>query len=543
MSFELKQVSSLEKVFFDRPITENEYKKASMLLGEEFAYQIAYKFKEKAFLNIKISSPLIDNIEVYCVENVPSELSCYKDAEEDENYITHKSGLFPDVLNKFDGKVMATIKTRAIWINIKTDKNTEAGKYPITVTFENDYFKISESKTFEIEVIGIELPEQSLIFTQWFHCDCIGSYYKDEMLSESHWKHIESFVKIASEHGINMLLTPVFTVPLDTAVGGERPTVQLVEVALNNGEYSFEFSKLKRWIDLCRKHGIKYFEISHLFTQWGAKCTPKIMATVNGREEKIFGWEVSATSKEYKEFLGAFLPKLTQFLKNEGVAENTYFHISDEPSFKHLESYKAALEIASPYLEGFKIIDALSDIEVYKMGLVKNPIPDIANITDFFGIDNLWAYYCCAHGKQVSNRFFAMPSARNRIIGIQLYKYDIKGFLQWGYNFYYSQNSLRTINPYQVTDADGSFPSGDAFSVYPGDNGEAVPSLRLKVFLHGLQDMRALQLIEKNVGREEAIRLIEEKGEITFTEYPKESEYILNLREKINQLIKTTFGE
>ena len=63
-----------------------------------------------------------------------------------------------------------------------------------------------------------------------------------------------------------MRLTLVFTPPLDTYVGGERPTVQLVDVIVENGKYSFNFDKLKRWVDLCSKSGIKYFEISHLFT-------------------------------------------------------------------------------------------------------------------------------------------------------------------------------------------------------------------------------------------------------------------------------------
>ena len=38
------------------------------------------------------------------------------------------------------------------------------------------------------------------------------------------------------------------------------------------GEYRFDFSELKRWIDLCKKCGIEYYEMSHLFSQWGARC-------------------------------------------------------------------------------------------------------------------------------------------------------------------------------------------------------------------------------------------------------------------------------
>ena len=88
-----------------------------------------------------------------------------------------------------------------------------------------------------------------------------------------------------------MILTPLFTPPLDTEVGGERPTVQLVKVIQQNDQYSFHFTLLDRWIDLCLQCGIKYFEMTHLFTQWGAKYAPKIMAEVNGVETRIFGWD------------------------------------------------------------------------------------------------------------------------------------------------------------------------------------------------------------------------------------------------------------
>lgn len=62
-----------------------------------------------------------------------------------------------------------------------------------------------------------------------------------------------------------------------------------------------------------------------------------------------------------------------------------------------------------------------------------------------------------------------MPSARNRILGALLYKYNAVGFLQWGYNFWYSQFSKHEIDPFTVTDAGKAFPSGDAFVVYPGE--------------------------------------------------------------------------
>ena len=102
--------------------------------------------------------------------------------------------------------------------------------------------------------------------------------------------------------------------------------------------------------------------MSHLFSQWGAKYAPKVVATVNGKKEKIFGWHTPAVG-EYTKFLESFLPQLTAKLREWGIADATYFHISDEPREEHLESYKAAKESLGNMLDGFHTFDALSSYE------------------------------------------------------------------------------------------------------------------------------------------------------------------------------------
>ena len=66
---------------------------------------------------------------------------------------------------------------------------------------------------------------------------------------------------------------------------------------------------------MCRECGIEYFEMSHLFTQWGAKHAPKIVAIDSkGREKKIFGWKTRTSSKEYDKFLRAFASELIKII-------------------------------------------------------------------------------------------------------------------------------------------------------------------------------------------------------------------------------------
>src|SRR5690606_37185579 len=132
--------------------------------------------------------------------------------------------------------------------------------------------------------------------------------------------------------------------------------------------YHFDFSLLKKWLEMCKRNGIQYIEIAHLFTQWGAEFAPKIIVKENGEYIRKFGWDIAADSELYKEFLAAFLPALTECLRENWDPDKVYFHISDEPNEGNVKTYKKAKEIAEPYLEGFHIIDALSDYSFYKNG-------------------------------------------------------------------------------------------------------------------------------------------------------------------------------
>lgn len=538
MDFKSGQVSSLQRVFLDGRCDLTEHNCDSVLKGERYSYQIAYKSSEKFFAEIVIDSPLSQFITVRSVGNVPSELPVY---ESDCKFCErNEPGLFPDVLFPIENNRVLIKRQNfyALWITVDLPKDMDAGDYEIKIKLKKDGETISEN-IFGLHVINAVLPEQKLIYTQWFHSDSISNYYKIPVFCEKFWALVESFIKAAVHTGVNMLLTPVFTPPLDTEIGGERLTVQLVDVKLENGKYSFSFDRFIRWVRLAQKCGIKYFEISHLFSQWGAKYTPKIMAEVNGSQKRIFGWETSADSIEYAEFLSAFIPQLIKVIRSLGIEKSTFFHISDEPNEDQIESYSRSKSTVAPLLEDFPIIDALSDYSFYESGIINNPIPCTNDIESFIekGFPHPWTYYCCGQGGKLSNRFFGMPLSTTRIIGFQLFKYGIEGFLQWGFNFYNSQYSLRSIDPFAVTDADSAFPSGDSFTVYPGKSG-AIESVRSEVFFQALQDMRALTLLCDRIGKKRTIAAVEaDFGIITFFDYPRGTEKMLNLRKSVNNYL------
>ena len=541
---------------------ETELREFSLLKNEPFSFQMAFKITDGSLKAVRCFVRATSDIpvNVYYTNYVPVIHTDFSTLD------PTPIGLYPDILvpkksdatwaeleayrgvKKYFEKGETTLMSafndcwQTLWVCVNEDgKEIAAGEHEVKLEFFDQSLNKLGENSIALTVIDKSLPEQSLIYTNWFHYDCLSDFYNKEMFSEQHFAIIRDFVRKAAKNGMNMILTPCFTPPLDTMVGDERKTAQLVKIKLENGKYSFDFSLLKRFMDMCREDGISYFEHSHLFTQWGAKHAPKIVAEVDGEEKRIFGWDTDATGDEYISFLRAYLTELRKFLKNEGLEKNILFHISDEPNESHYMNYQAAYEKIADLLDGFMVGDALSHVEFFESGLVKIPIALTRYADKFVGKgDNIWAYYTGAEVQNgLSNRLIQMPRERNRILGVELYHHNIKGFLHWAYNFYYGESSKGLFNPCMNTTP--SFPNaGTSYMVYPAFDGTAYQSVRQKNFAEGLIDMRALQLLESLEGRETCDKLIEEYfGEVTFFTAP-DAQTLLAFRKAVNEKIKNS---
>lgn len=537
--FKAKVLTSLTKVFFDEEPKAVEIDKLSLLKNERSSFQIALFSSKTQNVKLSLSSDIKKYCRIYEVREVYSGLPCNDNA--DDFFLRKNAGNYPDLLLDIEDNIKLTKdKYCSVWVEIDPNSELAAGEYTLGIDFIGSDFK--KVKKISIEIINAFLPEQELLCTNWFHTDCLADYYNIEIFSEEYWRTVENYLRVAVKHGINFILTPLFTPPLDTEAFCERPTVQLVDVEQKGKQYFFGFDKLKRWVKLSRSCGVKKFEMSHLFTQWGAKHAPKIMAEVKGEYKRIFGWETPADSEKYFDFLKQFSQALKPVLKELGVEKDCYFHVSDEPGQEHYNSYKKSAETIQLLFGEYPVIDAMSDYKFYENGLCKIPITADDCLDDFIGkTDEFWTYYCCGQQtKNVPNRFIAMPSERNRILGLLLYKYDAVGFLQWGFNFWYTRYSKRLVDPFKETDAGGEFPSGDSFVVYPSPDFTPLCSLRLKVFYDAIQDLRALKLLEKLTDKKAVKAILEENllKPLSFYDYPHGEKWIFEKRMEINKKIK-----
>lgn len=537
----VKQVSSLEKIRLDDTLDYEEITEKKALLGDRISYQISFIAERFQLARFTVRSELAEYVKLYLVKDVPMDRTLTMKDIPLNGYITHEPGLMPDLLLPLDEQKNETLVQHfptTIWVRVDVPKNIKPGKYEVNIDvqlyeYEMMFHYKDLTKTMTIDVASCEMPPQKLIYTRWFYADCIAQAHNVPIYSEEHWALIENYIAAAADQALNMILVPTHTPPLNTAIGGTRPCVQLVDIEKKGDTYFFDCEKLHRFIAICKRNGIEYYEIAHLFSQWGAEFAPNIKVTENGKTEYMFGWHVKANSDEYRAFLNQYIPALMQVFKEEGIEDKTYFHLSDEPSDKNLEQYQNAHDIVKPLIDKCKLMDALSKYSFYERGLVECPVTNIEHIDEFLAhnIEDQWMYYCVEPQAIYTNSFMAMKSCRTRILGFLLYKYDIKGFLHWGLNYYNSINSMYAINPYVTTSADRRYPSGDAFTLYPSKDG-AYHSLRGFVTYDAIADMRVCKALEAKIGREKVIAMIDKAagGELKFAFYPDGNEFPEALR-------------
>ncbi|MCR5042012.1 MAG: DUF4091 domain-containing protein [Clostridia bacterium] len=528
---ETRICDSLHKIFSDDAVFPPERDELRLFSGEKGSLQLCLRSDRELELSVDCSGAL--PCRLYAVREVFVSLPAYEGVKR-STLLRKEPGLFPDLLEPYSAPLRVSAgRAYALWVGVDTS-DAPAGTYDMLLTVSDGSETVE--KPFTVKVSPVQLRKQTLIHTDWFHSDCLSTYYDAPVFGEKYWRIVSAYMKNAGRHGVNCILTPLFTPPLDTEVGSERPTVQLVGVKKTENGWGFDFSMLEKWISLALDAGIDHFEFSHFFTQWGAVAAPKVLAETPEGLRRVFGWETDSLSPEYHGFLRSLASALTDFTDKKGITPRCFVHCSDEPGGEHIRRYKKCAALVHDAFGAYRHIDALSDPVYYEQGIVPLPVPAENHIEPFVGrVPSLWTYYCCGQlENEMPNRFVAIPSIRCRILGTLLYKYRCEGFLHWGYNFWYSSLSRKQIDPFADVCSDGAFPGGDAFCVYPGADGEPLSSLRQKVFYDGLQDMRALQTVEEKLGRAVAERIISDNlGEIDFAHYPMDAETFLRFRDAL----------
>ena len=544
--------SSLTKILPDSTQLPAKYSHGESLQNERFNFQLFFRSRNMhnrtAEMTVKTDLPA--PLTIRQTVGIPVAFNGY--CVPDNDVISRKNEIYPDRL-----KPLPDMKTRIIirrsdtlWLTADIPADCPPGDYTVSLSFtvhpddcdeegrKTQKIEHFDSPPFRLTVLPAVLAPQRLKITQWLHPDCLAAVYQLPVWSEKHWEILENYMKNAAEHGMNMILVPLFTLMLNVFPGTRRKLTQLLIITKKNGHYEFDFSRFDRFIRTAEKCGITFFEISHFFSQWGLAFSPPV--EVDG--SLLLDGTQPGNHPEYLRLLDHLLPELKKHLYEIGIASRTVFHCSDEPGKQYTGKYKEAMTLLRKHLEKeqFRILDAINDASVCQQCGIDTPVPLTTELHKFrrIKLPERWTYYCCAPVKKAPNRFIHFPSSRNRIIGILLWKHQVDGFLHWGYNFYFEALSRYLIDPEKDPTSGEFYPPGDAFVVYPGKDGKPEDSIRHEVFLEAVQDFRALDTLAALISPEKVRKLLKQwAGKLSMTEYPRGEKAVLALRHKINQAI------
>ena len=446
---------------------------------------------------------------------------------EDCEGLDYLPGVVPDPL--FDEQIieLPAKETHSFWISVQPKRNIKPGKYKITLLVRSEG-RTARKHTVEITAHSVRLkPRKNFSVTNWFYTDALMDWYKTAGYDRRFWELLPAYLENLADHAQDTVLVPMFTPPLD----GVKTPCQLLKVKKSiHDKYSFDFSDVKKYIEIAKKCGIKQFEWCHLVTQWGAENAIRVYEG-QGETRKLF-WspKTKATGKIYKNFLSQLLPELYTFLKKEKILNKSYFHLSDEPhGQEHLANYRRFRDYLRQAAPWMKIMDALSDIEFAKTGLADIPIASESVLPNFIDTDvPCWVYYCCWPRGKYLNHLMDTPLAKIAMHGFLCYRFDVGGFLHWGYNFWYRRHTTDLVDPFTVSDAGNwpEWPYGDTFLVYPGPEGP-IDSIRWEVF--GMA-MQAYQMFQTTViSRDDKLL----KDIHSFADFPKTEKQREYLRRRL----------
>ncbi len=501
--------TSLRRVYPTSPPGEAVSRNMLAARGERLSLQACFRNLEtnSAIVRCDASAPEGWGVRVRRVGFVPMQhLDTFTPKDELEG-IGFIPGLCPDPLHDDIRAHVGPESNGVFWISLSVPEGTTPGVHEVrvTLTLENRYgytdFTRPEPTVMEmpvrVDVRPLVLkPRRDFPVTNWISADSIWEWYRIKPCGEEFWKLAEAYLRDQVSHGVDVVYTPLLNIRHEIL---ERPAQLLKVKRTEPDRYEFDFEDVRRWVRIAREAGASFLEWPHLFTP--APTSARHPQRVFERDDEAIGpmlWapEIPATGDVYRAFLSQFLPAFRAFLEEEAVLDRSLFHGADEPDGDvQMADHRKARAMLAELAPWMKVMDAMSDPRFATERLSDMPVPSIATAPAFTAADcPAWAYFCCGPRDRYLQRLLDTPLSKIRMAGWLFYKLGAKGFLHWGYNYWFVFCTSQIGDPFAdaAVGAWPGMPYGDAFVVYPGPDGP-LDSIRWEVFAESLQDYALLQ--------------------------------------------------
>jgi phosphatidylserine decarboxylase len=483
-------VDCLEKVFQDQEMPKDAAKDITIhaAQGEFEAAQIAVRPKDDSVGGLRaIASPLkqsgsdatLPAPKVRYVDSVPIGKNSWQTPPED--LIVKAPALIPDVLYDVDYVPAWQDRTRSIWITFDIALNAKPGVYRGEVkVFVNDE---NVTVPVTVQVHNVAVPaKRSLKVTNWVYLDAMARWNGCEFFDDRFWELAKRYAENMASHRQNMIMTPLYRF---------YGAAHLVDFSVAGDKLAFDFTNFDRWVNIFLEAGFTYIEGSHLGWIDGNVFCYDI------KDGKIVQADHLATSPEAEHFLSQFLPALQQHLEQKGWLDIYYQHMRDEPSDEQKALYDKLMDLRRAYAPRIKTIEATHSTEIEPPTIMVPLLSHLAEKYDQYKAkqdkgQEVWFYAACGPNGSYANRFLDYHLLKVRYAHWLNFKYNIPGYLHWGYNFW---GMLSPYSEIHMTWAVGPLPPGDSYIVYPTPKG-VLDSIRWETMRDGIEDYELLRLLE-----------------------------------------------
>ncbi|WP_347242811.1 glycoside hydrolase domain-containing protein [Thermogutta sp.] len=382
----------------------------------------------------------------------------------------------PDPLLEDSTIALAADQAQPVWITVFVPKDAKPGTYRGTVTVSLDGEETKLPIT--LKVFSFVLPaERHLFVTNWFNLGNIARAHRVELYSDAFWLILERYARNMAEHRQNVVLTPW----------------SLIESARQqDGSLSFDYSRFDRFVETFLRAGVSDgIEISHLGYPEGGWGGRVVLSKLRAKDVKTG----SSVTLGYSEGLKPFLENLEHHLEEKGWLSKAMIHVSDEPAIMNVDSWREASALVRQAAPRIRRIDAIETTDFE--GCLEIWVPKLSQYDAWRetfekhrNSAELWYYICChPFGNVYPNRFLDFPGTSVRVLHWINYRYDLKGYLHWGWNFWGE-------NPFGVPRE--NLPPGDTHIVYPGRDGP-LDSVRWEIQRESLEDFEYLYLLQNKI--------------------------------------------
>jgi hypothetical protein len=325
-----------------------------------------------------------------------------------------------------------------------------------------------------------------------------------------------------------------------------------------DGSFRIDSWILRKYIAVFKNRGFRKFAYRHI--SWRDQWVTTYML---GWSLKVIEPDGSVTytdacdfyDPQYQELIKAFLKDIENIAEIDKDGVVYYTHLFDEPVKYHNALYKDLVAFVHGIAPSIKLIEAMRSADPVTYGLLDACVPlwgtDL-QLKDQISGDFYW-YICMEPKGGFSNRFIDQNPACYRSVPWLGWLYGIKGYLEWGLNYYGDglTNSALSCDPrknsfvsIEVVDPNGMMVSpGDGFLVYPDDDVFYIPSLRIEIFHAGLEEYKYLKMLDALAakGNKEAAAMLDEvRGFLKDTlQYSKRIEDYDEMKIKMGKTIES----